>query len=439
MKAKSRTLGARRERARRADRHLPEWLLFMLVSILCLAGAWQLQADRMADFFPKAYDGLGYYQWLPATFVTHDLDKMFWCHIITADKSISLFTLGVAVLQLPFFLLSQWLGWLFGYDNTGFSTPNAVAMMVSVAVYAGAGAVFSFKLARRFSSTPAALLAVVGIFGCSNLYFFATDSPLMSHVYSYFLIALFAWCSVRIVDGPRGWHVVAWLFSGALAVLIRQVNIVVFLFPFLLAWGSPGGIQEAWRNLLKHRAAFITGLVLGVVPWVLQMIYWYHITGHVYANGYDYKDEHFQWDKMVPGLVLFSPISGWFVYSPVFLIVVATLIVHAWRNTRTARAILLILVLTVLIYSAWWCWWLGAGYGYRGLIDLYGLLTIPFAWFFRSVLRRSIALRVFTAIVLFALVVLNFGMLREYCFDWCKPTWDLPQLLEVVGKIAAGQ
>jgi hypothetical protein len=439
MKWSKRTRAARYAKAARADRHLIEWLLFMLVSVLCLAGAWQLHIDRMDEFFPHAWDGLGYYQWLPSTFITGEFDRMFWCHTLTADRSISLFTLGVSVLQLPFFLLSQWLTWLFGYDNTGFSSPNAVAMMVSAAVYTGAGAVLSFRLARRFSSTPAALLAVVGIFGCSNLYFFATDSPLMSHVYSYFLIALFAWCSVRVIDGPRPRHVFGLLFSGALLVLVRQMNGIVVVFPLLLAWNSPGGIPGAWRNLMKHRTAWIGGLVLGLVPWVLQMIYWHHITGHLFVNGYAYKGEHFEWDRMVPGMVLFSPISGWFVYSPVFLIVVATLLVHAWRNTRTARAILLILTVTVLIYSAWWCWWLGAGYGYRGLIDLYGLLAIPFAWFFRSVLRRSWSMRVFTAIVMCTLVYLNFEMLGRYCFDWSLPEWTLPKLMDVVGRIAAGQ
>src|SRR5690606_28071320 len=148
-----------------------------------------------------------------------------------------------------------------------------------------------------------------------------------------------------------------------------------------------------------HRMPFILGLVLGVIPWVLQSLYWHHITGHWYANGYSYKDEFFEWGKMVPGMVLFSPRNGWFVFSPLFLIVVGTLLVHAWRNTRPARPVLVLLLVTVLLYSAWWCWWLGGAFGYRGLVDLYGLLAVPLAWFFRSVLRRSWSLRVFTALL----------------------------------------
>jgi len=136
--------------------------------------------------------------------------------------------------------------------------------------------------------------------------------------------------------------------------------------------------------------------------------------------------------------VLFSPRNGWFVYSPIFLVVVGTLLWQAWRGRGPARPILLIFILTVLLYSAWWCWWLGGAYGYRGLIDLYGLFAIPFAWFFRSVMQRSWALRIFTMIMLLALVRLNFGMMEHYDYSWFSVDSTWPRVLEVVGTIAAG-
>jgi hypothetical protein len=261
----------------------------------------------------------------------------------------------------------------------------------------------------------------------------------MSHVYSYFLVALFCWCTLRIIDGPRKVHVVLFLFSGALLVLIRQLNVVVFIFPLWMAWTSHGGIKGAWRNLLQHRTALLLGLFLGLLPWVLQSIYWHYLTGNWYANGYAYSDEHFDFSKMVPGLVLFSPRNGWFTFSPIFLIVVGTLLFHVWRNTGTARPLLVIFLATVLIYSAWWCWWLGGAFGYRGLVDLYALFAIPLSWFFRSVMRRSWSMRIFTALVIIALVRLNFGMMEHYDYAWFTEDSTWPRILEVVGKIAAGQ
>ena len=421
------------------DRHLVEWLLFMLVAILSFWAAWIMAEGHTYDFFWQAWDGLGYYQWLPSAFITGKFDWMFWCKKIEDLKALSMYSLGVSVLELPFFLVSQVLTWFFGYPNTGFSPPNAVFMMASTATYAGAGSVLSFKLARRFSNTPAALLAVVSIYAGTNLFYYATREPLMSHVYSYFLISLFCWCSLRIIDGPRKVYGALFLFSGALLVLVRQLNVVAFVFPLWMAWSSPGGIRGAWRNLMSHRGAGLIGLTLGLVPWLLQGLYWHHLTSHWYVNPYSYVGETFDWGKAVPGMVLFNPRNGWFVYSPIFLIAVGALLVGAWRNMRTARPILLILVLTVLVYSAWWCWWLGGAYGFRGLVDLYALLAIPFAWFFRWVLRQGWSMRVFTALLLWALVRLNFGMMEHWDFDVYCVNGSWPPLLDVIGQIAAGK
>lgn len=420
------------------DRNLVEWLLFLLVAVLSFHAAWIIAEGRTHDFFWQAWDGIGYYQWLPSAFITGKFDWMFWCKKFTDTKAISLYSLGVSVLELPFFLVSQWLTWFFGYPNTGFSPLNAVGMMASTATYAGIGTVLSFKLARRFSNTPAALLAVLSIYAGSNLFYYAVREPLMSHVYSYFLIALFAWCGLRIIDGPRKVHVVLFLFSGALLVLVRQVNVLVFLFPLWMACISPGGMKHAAMNLMGHRSGLLLGAALGLIPWVLQLVYWHYLTGHWYVDPYSFAGETFQWDKMVPGMVLFSPRNGWFVYSPLFLVAMGTLLLHAWRGTHTARPVLLIVILTVLVYSAWWCWWLGGGYGYRGLVDLYALLAIPLAWFFRWVLRHGWAVRVSTALLLWALIRLNFGMMEYRDFDVYCVNGAWPPLLEIVGRIAAG-
>lgn len=421
------------------DGHLPEWLLFMLVATISLHEAWLVGEGNTHEFFWGSWDGMGYYQWLPSAFITGEFNRMYWTYELAPGRWISLFSLGVAVLQLPFFLLGQLMSWFFDYPMNGFSPANAVSIMAGSAVYAGGGAVLAYKLAKEFSGTAASLLAVVAIYAGSNLFYYAAHTPLMSHIYSFFLIGLFCWCTLRTIKGPKWHEVFLFVLSGSLLVLIRQLNVVVFLFPIYMAHVSPGGLPGAWRNLVRNRFLLIAAVAVALVPWVLQGIYWHHITGAWYANGYAYKGEYFHWDKMVPGMVLFSPRNGWFVYSPIFLAAMAALLVHAWRNTRPARIVLLILALVVVIYSAWWCWWLGGAFGFRGMVDLYALLAIPMAWFFGSVLRRRLALRIFIALVLVALVRLNFGLIEHYDHWLYSERAEWPPLLEVIGNIAAGR
>ena len=105
--------------------------------------------------------------------------------------SLSLFSCGVAILQLPFFLLGHLFAGVFNYDQNGFSSPYGVAQLVGAACYAGAGCVLAFRTAWRFSSQESALLAIVSLFAASNLFYYTVYEPTMSHMYSFFLVALF--------------------------------------------------------------------------------------------------------------------------------------------------------------------------------------------------------------------------------------------------------
>ncbi|MDX9749973.1 MAG: hypothetical protein RBT71_02710, partial [Flavobacteriales bacterium] len=302
-------------------------------------------------------------------------------------------------------------------------------------IYAGIGCVLAFKLARRFSGTMPALLAVVVLFAGTNLFRYLVYEPTMSHLFSFMLIGLYAWCGLRVLDGPRPVHVFVLVASGLLIVLIRQTNVFSLLFP-LLAAGSREGVRLFFRNLLAHPRAWVAGLVLGLVPWVLQMIYWHAMTGDAITFTYGLKDERFEFDKMVPGLVLFSVRNGWLVYTPLMVAVLVMLGRRAWQGVRPARTILLLTMICLVLYSAWWCWWLGGSYGHRGFVDLYALLAIPLAWCMVWGQRRSVAGRTVFALAVLLLVHLNLELVQRYDWWWSGPDWHWRLFFEQIGEIA---
>lgn len=430
---------------RRIPAHVPlaeweralQWTLFLLVLLTSWHWAWAKHQHDPYEFLRRGHDSLGYYQWLPATFIEGDWSRMYWCHQMENGRWISLFTLGVAVLELPFFLLGHAAAAFLDYPRSGFTAPYAVSMMLGSATYTAAGCVLAFRLARRFSDSIAALLAAVVLFAATNLVFYSVHEPLMSHAYSFFLIGLYAWCSLRVLDGPRPAHVFLLVLSGLLLVLVRQLNVFSLLFPFLVA-GSRDAARTFLLRLWAHRAALIAGLLLGVIPWVLQMVYWHWTTGESITFTYGKKGEGFEWDKMVPGLVLFGVRNGWLVYSPVMIGALVLLIVKAWKGIATARAVLLLTVITWILYSAWWSWHLGSGYGHRGFIDLYALLAIPLAWLMQAVLRRGFAVRLTAAIVLVALIKLNLGLAERFEWFWSWEEWSWQRLFEQVSAVVLG-
>ncbi|MFN3876213.1 MAG: hypothetical protein ACK4L7_09920, partial [Flavobacteriales bacterium] len=309
--------------------------------------------------------------------------------------------------------------------------------MLGAACYAAAGCVAAFRLARRFSHAVPALLAALLLYGATNLHYYSVHEPLMSHVHSFFLMGCFAYCGLRVLDGPRAVHVAALVASGALLALVRQLNAVALVFPVLVALGQ-GSVQRFFRAVASHRGALLAGLLIGLVPWALQMGYWHSVTGRLIANGYAMKGEHFEWDKMVPGLVLLGVRNGWLVYTPLMIPVMALLIKRAWQGVPPARAILLLVAITCLLYSAWWSWHLGSGFGHRGFVDLYALAAIPLAWLLAGVLRRGASWRLSAAVLLLAAIRLNLGLAERFEWFWSWGDWTWQRLFEQVSGVVVG-
>lgn len=426
---------------RRADRNDRswEWALFLLVSLCSLQGAWVLNYPDPYEFLRGGGDNLCYYQWLPSVFADHEVDNMYWCYKLADGKALSICTIGVALLQLPFYGIGHLFATCLGYPEDGFSAPYAVANMACTAVYVGLGCVLAFRLARRFSNSESALISVVALFASTNLFYYSVYEPGYSHVFSFFLISVFCYTGLRVQDGARRVHVVGLVLSGALLVLVRHLNVIVFLFPLLHAWRSSGGLRGFFGQLYRHRGVFVLATIAASVPWALQMAYWHHITGNAFTFTYGAKGEGFEWDKMVPGMVLFSVRNGWLIYTPMLLPVLINLMVNAWRGTQPARSILLILTISCLLYSAWWCWWLGSSYGGRGFVDLYALLAIPLAWLLRSVLERPWSARLAAALFFYACITLNFGLMERFQWHWSWEGWTWQKFFQEISCIVAGK
>jgi hypothetical protein len=420
------------------EKNFAEWALFLLVALCAWHGAWMLNHQEPYDFLRKASDNLAYYQYLPAVFKGDGLERMPWVHVLESGKGISLVTCGVALLELPFFLLGDLWAHSFGYNTDGYSPPYAVANMLCAAVYAGMGCVLAFRLARRFSDNTSALLAVISLFAGTNLYYYAVHEPGYSHVFSFFLVAWVCWSGLRLIDqaGPR--HILSFVLGSSLLILVRQLNVFVLLFPLIMAAGAAGGLKEVLRHLMHHKRVLILSIVVALVPWVLQMMYWKLITGDLITFAYGKKGEHFEWDKMVPGMVLFSVRNGWLVYSPLLIPALGMLVTMAWKRQRVALAILLITALTLLTYSAWWCWWLGTSYGARGMVDLYALLSIPLAWLIRAAIKMGWSTRLTLGVVMVACIRLNFGLMERFDWLWSWHTWTWQKYFYEVSRIVTG-
>jgi hypothetical protein len=222
-------------------------------------------------------DGVGYYAYLRAPIIQHNLRfEEDWRHAslgflesrvgpdnqLRADEYLSTgyinnwLTIGPAILWTPFFLLAHmtvlvadWFGAHIPAD--GFSLPYRVLVAFGTAFYGFCGLLLSYSLVRKFVDSSWALLATLGIWAGSSLPVYMYFNPFWSHAHSAFMVALFFW----YWDHTRPNRTFGqWLLLGLISGLLVDVyfvNGVVLLIPLAES------IQRYLKNLWSKDGAAV--------------------------------------------------------------------------------------------------------------------------------------------------------------------------------------
>jgi hypothetical protein len=245
----------------------------------------------------------------------------------------------------------------------------------------------------------------------------------------YFLFALLLHLVERNVEAPDPWRTAGILVTCSLAVLIRQLHVIVLLVPLLYRTQGPHALRERLGWLTMRPAITLVGALLALLPWVPQLAYWHLVTGRWLVFAYAYKGERFT-HLFDPHLadVLLGVVNGWWVYTPLMALTCLWLAWMAWRREPGGRTLLAITVLVWYGYAAWWCWWLGGSFGHRGFVELQALLAVPLAWGLAQALSWRWWKRVPLVLFLALCVAINIRSTIAYDWDWSSAGWSWERL-----------
>jgi hypothetical protein len=351
-------------------------------------------------------DGLGYYSYLPALFIYGDLTQEFlkkpyrkyytdagipqYMQVVDG-KPVDKYFFGTAVLMYPFFMTAHVLTRYFNKPADGYSLLYQYFIGLSAVFYTFVGLVFCYLLLRLYggSEKKSLLVCVLIAFG-TNLFFYATVEPSMSHAYSFAAMSAFLYYCKKLFTSFKSRDVIFAGIALGFIVLIRPVNaLIIFALPFLA--GSPRILWEGIKNLFRRPAVtFVAALIAGLIV-SLQFWIWYRQTGHYIVYSYTY--EKFYFDKPHFLQVLFSYQKGFFIYTPLCLVALAGIIV-LWKRSRfSAVTLLLFLVAVFYIFSCWHQWYYGGSFGFRPMVEFFPLFAVLLLFAleaFRSGLFRGI-------------------------------------------------
>lgn len=369
-----------------------------------------------------ASDGVGYYSYLPHTFLTQSIgnqspDGRYYKEV--NGKGVNKYYVGTAVSMAPFFGLGAILGAARGEQNEPFSFSYQVAISLAGICYL-LGGLFFFRGTLKLFQFPDSVISVVILllFFGTNLLVYSILEPSMSHIYSFFWISGFIFWIKSYVHSMREVQLYAAAFFLAMVILVRPLNgVILFALPFLL--GSTENLGKFVSSVFFKKRLWIS-LFIGLVVLFIQSVFWYVQSG--YWLVWSYANEGFEFGNPYWREFLFSFRKGALVYTPILLFSLAGVWVLLRKKKYQGFSALLFSVGLVYLLSSWWNWYYGPSFGQRPLVDFLSFSGILMAYFFTQLSSKSLKWISGVFVVLF--LVLNLIQSYQYQFRILS-VWDM--------------
>jgi hypothetical protein len=389
-------------------------LALWLIGFFSLWNIFHLKTFQRPDAI--RHDMLSYYAYLPAYFIHHDLTLSFaadtdpfrynWSSDAKNGKVLKM-TMGVALLNAPFFLTADTISRVFLLPRDGYTPLYFFFISLGAVFYFLWGLRLLRKILLEFSDDHSALLTILLLAFATNLYYYTFDEFAMSHVYSFFLYSLF-FRSLLLWKKQTGFFRSLTLgISGGLLVLIRPIHAVAIILPLMyLLWEG----KQRRREDLKYLLIALFAAALCLFP---QLLYWHQLSGSWLF--YSYGDERFFFTdpKIWEGLAGFR--KGWLIYTPVMAFALAGFIPLYRLSPKWCITLLVFSAVYIYVVFSWWCWWYGGSFGARPMIDILPLMAVPLAAFIHAVKSRyTFSFRLILVPAGLFFILLNLFQIRQY-------------------------
>jgi hypothetical protein len=347
---------------------------------------------------------------------------------------------GAAIMWAPAYALAD-LGVLiaraFGSDvaRDGYSRPYILAVCYMSAVYALAGLLLCYRLARRFSGQFAATTATLGLWLATPLLFYSSIAMPWGHATGFFLFALFLtiWfgpassatsaatniTAVALAATERSvWRWGALGVVGALMSMAREQLALMLIIPAVEGLIAYSVLLRArnWsmaRQLFGRHALFLVALALALVP---------QLAAYQILNGRPLPSTTVSGKLGSSGMLsprffdtLIDLRHGAFLWSPILPVALLGLIWLGRRHGLLALLLFLGFVAQTYINGSFGSTWhLRGSFGFRRLIECTPIFVIGLAALIEAL--RTTVPRWLPALAVVLLIYWNVGLIAQWAF-----------------------
>ncbi len=404
-------------------------LFFIFFYVVCCFLSFNRHSKaEVFDYHSEIFsDKAGYYVYLPALFIyDFKADKLppkidiktgkGFSIDSAANKIITKYTYGVALMQAPFFIITHLLANRLGYPADGFSIIYDKMIDVVGVFYADLAFIFLYFFLIRYVPEKIAIIALVCIFLGTNVFYYFIFETGMSHVYSFFLFSVFLYLS-GVMFKPEQKPYLYFIFGLiiGLLIMVRPVN-VIFLPVFFLF------NQPDWKTIKSLLIPFLIIICTVALVTIPQLLYWKYSSGHLLT--YAYKNEGFT-NLLSPKMlsIWFSTNNGLVIFSPMVLLVLGGLICMKKQHPYWSLSLGIYFLFISYIFSSWWFWSYGGSYGSRPFVEYYTLFALPFCFFIQYILKNKASLYIFGSLIILC-IAWNLKLIFSFDGYWYWGDWD---------------
>lgn len=409
------------------------WILVILIIFL-----FYTNPRQQGVFFKNEiiWDIVTYYLYLPFTFIYEGkgvqpeivreiFDKynipgtFYQAHQTDNGNWTSNYTMGIALLWFPFFLLGHLWAKLGGYPIDGWSFPYQFSIAHGTLVYILSGLFYLRKILINFFSDKLTTLIILLVVLGTNYLHETFNDYLQPHAMLFTGYAALVYYVIRWHKVPKIKYAAAIGFIMGIMVLARPSEIVCVFIPILWNIYDRNSFNEKMQLIINNYHQLGILILFGFLPFIPQIIYWKVITdtwiyfSYKNTEGFDFLQPHIY-------NVLFSFKKSWFVYTPIIIFPIIGIFLLFKFNKRIFLAIIVFFITNFYLLSSWAAWWNGGSFGMRYFVESYAVMSIPFGFFLLYINKQK---KILSAVVYFAMgffVVLNLFQTWQYV-NWIIP------------------
>lgn len=378
------------------------------------------------------WDAFGYYIYLPATFIYHDIafkDKR-WLNEInnrynctpyfyqlaggSKGKSRIIYQQGLSYFYLPGFLIAHTVAKLVGFNADGFSLPYQLALIITSLFTTFLGLFYLRKISLCYFTDGVTATVLILICLGTNWFLTVGYGHGMPHNFLFTLAILILYCTKKWFEFGSKKHAILTAVFIAWAFSCRPTALIFMLIPLLwnvrnfdgLKAKLKAGIQTTTTTNTRY---FIAAFIISLLP----------LFGYMQYASNDILKFNLHTEKLcllAPYTFdfLFSYKKGWLLYTPIMVFSLIGFYPLFKINKSLFVPIALVFILQVWLASSWENWWYAASYSQRTMVDCYGLLAIPLGFFLTAITAQKKALLVVVITLVFSVFGLSIFQSYQY-------------------------